>query len=135
MLIVGKNVHLAELEFSDLSDLADALAVPFVTSILESSYDGIFNLLGIELPSATSWCFQDVDAESNQEQLQAQDFDQCQQTATDLISKKILVSMILSDVAAKSFMDSYGCLLHWDVVADTEEGTDISEVCESIANA
>ncbi len=68
MLIVGKNVHLAEPEFSDLSDLADALAVPFVTSILESSYDGIFNLLGIELPSATSWCFQDVDAESNQEQ-------------------------------------------------------------------
>jgi hypothetical protein len=135
MLIVGKNVHLAELEFSDLSDLADALAVPFVTSILESSYDGIFNLLGIELPSATSWCFQDVDAESNQEQLQAQDFDQCQQTATDLISKKILVSMILSDVAAKSFMDSYGCLLQWDVVADIEEGTDISEVCESIANA
>jgi hypothetical protein len=87
------------------------------------------------LPSATSWCFQDVDAESNQEQLQAQDFDQCQQTATDLISKKTLVSMILSDVAAKSFMDSYGCLLQWDVVAEAEEGTDISEVCESIANA
>ena len=127
-------MQLAELEFSDLSDLADALAVPVVTSILESSYDGIFNLLGIELPTATSWCFQDVDSESDQEQLQAQAFDQCQQTATDLISKKILVSMIVSDAAAKSFMDSYGCLQQWDVVAEAEEGADISEVCESIAN-
>ena len=134
MLIVGKNVQLAELEFSDLSDLADALAVPVVTSILESSYDGIFNLLGIELPTATSWCFQDVDSESDQEQLQAQAFDQCQQTATDLISKKILVSMIVSDAAAKSFMDSYGCLQQWDIVAEAEEGADISEVCELIAN-
>ena len=42
--------------------------------------------------------------------------------------------MILSDAAAKSFMDSYGCLQQWDVVAEAEEGTDISEVCESIAN-
>ncbi|MCP9939419.1 hypothetical protein [Synechococcus sp. Cruz CV12-2-Slac-r] len=64
----------------------------------------------------------------------AQAFEQCQQTATDLISKKILVSMILSDAAAKSFMDSYDCLQQWDVVAEAEKGTDISEVCKSIAN-
>lgn len=39
--------------------------MPVVTSTLESSYDGIFNLLGIELPTATSWCFHDVDTESH----------------------------------------------------------------------
>ena len=64
----------------------------------------------------------------------AQAFEQCQQTATDLISKKILVSMIVSDAASKSFMGSYGCLQHLDVIAEAEKGTDISEVCKSIAN-
>jgi len=125
---------IASLEYSDLIDLADALAVPVVTSITESSYDGILNLLNIELPAGTTWCFQDVDAESEQEQLQAQAFEDCQQTATDLISKKILVSMIISEEAARSFMESYGCRQHWDVVAEAEDGADISEVCDSISN-
>jgi len=127
-------MQISQLEFSDLQDLADALAVPVVASITESSFDGIFELLGIELPAEFSWCFQDVDAESDKEQLQAQAFEQCQQTATDLISKKILVSMIVSDEAARSFMGSYGCLEQWDVIAEAEEGADISEVCDSIAN-
>ena len=42
--------------------------------------------------------------------------------------------MIVSDAAAKSFMGSYGCLQHLDVIAEAEKGTDISEVCKSIAN-
>ena len=128
------NMQITSLEYSDLVDLADALAVPVVTSITESSYDGILNLLNIELPAGTTWCFQDVDAESEQEQLQAQAFEDCQQTATDLISKKILVSMIISEAAARSFMESYGCRQHWDVVSEAEDGADISEVCDSISN-
>jgi len=127
-------MQIASLEYSDLVDLADALAVPVVTSISESSYDGILNLLNIELPAGTTWCFQDVDAESELEQLQTQAFEDCQQTATDLISKKILVSMIISEAAARSFMESYGCRQHWDVIAEAEDGADISEVCDSISN-
>lgn len=128
------NMQITSLEYSDLVNLADALAVPVVTSITESSYDGILNLLNIELPAGTTWCFQDVDAEGEQEQLQAQAFEDCQQTATDLICKKILVSMIISDAAARLFMESYGCRQHWDVVSEAEDGADISEVCDSNSN-
>lgn len=55
LLLVGKNLQLAELVFSDLSDLADALAVPDVLSVLESFFEGIFNLLCIELPNGIDW--------------------------------------------------------------------------------
>jgi uncharacterized protein (UPF0254 family) len=111
--LLAIEMQLTDLEFSDLLDLADALAVPVISSIAESSYEGIFSLLGIDLPEGSSWCFQDVDVESDSERMQAQAFEQCEQTATDLVSKKILVSMLISEDDVKSLLDSYSCLRHW----------------------
>ena len=127
-------MQLSDLEFSDLLDLADALAVTVITSITETSYDGIFNLLGIDLSEESPWCYQDIDAESDNQRLQAQAFEQCEQVATDLASKKILVAMITSEDSVKSFLDSYGCLRHWCLFEEAEDGTDISEVCDLITN-
>ena len=128
-------MQLTELGFSDLLDLADALAVPVISSITESSYEGLFSLLGIELPEGSSWCFQDIDASSDSEQMQAQAFEQCEQTATDLISKKILVSMLINEDAVKTLLDSYSCIRYWEIFVDADDETEISEVCDLITNA